>query len=205
MTNVRPRKTPGLGVSGVWEFRETPVLHGLAESSRFDQADGARAEWAWLQPLLTMWCWHLNRRFARCSPTYSVRCLLAMVTWTYYTSALRKRPEHVDRKPYTRVYFPRILLQISGVPRHEGHDPQHSMLIAYALYGVAPRRRCGRVRVYHLPRRRAGLGLCFPLTCATATSGTPFPFYSAMFWRRGDVSVERTAARRVCTVQSMKG
>jgi lipopolysaccharide transport system permease protein len=105
----------------LWDFRE--LLYYLVWRSvkvRYKQTV-LGASWAVLQPLLTMLVLSVFLgRFARVPSDgvpYPLFAYAGLVTWTYFTSAVSQATQSIveQQAMITRVYFPRILLPISGV------------------------------------------------------------------------------------------
>jgi lipopolysaccharide transport system permease protein len=105
----------------LWEFRE--LLYYLVWRSikvRYKQTL-LGASWAVLQPLLTMLVLSVFLgRFARVPSNgipYPLFAYSGLVMWTYFTGGLTQATQSVveQQAMITRVYFPRILLPVSGV------------------------------------------------------------------------------------------
>lgn len=105
----------------LWEFRE--LLYYLVWRSikvRYKQTL-LGASWAVLQPLLTMLVLSVFLgRFARVPSNgipYPLFAYAGLVMWTYFTGGLQQATQSIveQQAMITRVYFPRILLPVSGV------------------------------------------------------------------------------------------
>ena len=156
-----------MGLQELWEFRE--LLYYLVWRSvkvRYKQTV-LGASWAVLQPLLTMLVLSVFLgRIARVPSDgipYPLFAYAGLVTWTYYNSALSQATQSIveQQAMITRVYFPRILLPISGVLAAT-MDMLLSlpMLIALMLfYGVAPSQAVWTVPVFLLLAAAAALGI----------------------------------------------
>lgn len=168
MTIVRPTKGAGpVGLQELWEFRE--LLYYLVWRSvkvRYKQTV-LGASWAVLQPLLTMLVLSIFLgRFARVPSNgipYPLFAYAGLVTWTYYTSALSQATQSIveQQAMITRVYFPRILLPISGVLAAT-MDMLLSLPVLIALmlfYGVAPAQAVWTLPVFLLLAAAAALGI----------------------------------------------
>jgi lipopolysaccharide transport system permease protein len=122
VTLVRPTKGAGpVGLQELWDFRE--LLYYLVWRSikvRYKQTL-LGAAWAVLQPLLTMLVLSVFLgRFARVPSSgvpYPLFAYAGLVVWTFCTSALSQATQSIveQQAMITRVYFPRILLPLSGV------------------------------------------------------------------------------------------
>ena len=168
MTIVRPTKGVGpVGLQELWEFRE--LLYYLVWRSvkvRYKQTV-LGASWAILQPLLTMLVLSIFLgRFAHVPSNgipYPLFAYAGLVTWTYYTSALSQATQSIveQQAMITRVYFPRILLPISGVLAAT-MDMLLSLPVLVALmlfYGVTPAQAIWTLPVFLLLAAAAALGI----------------------------------------------
>jgi lipopolysaccharide transport system permease protein len=151
--------TAGLqGLWELWEFRE--LLYYLVWRTikvRYKQT-ALGASWAVLQPLLTMLVLSMFLGGYAGVPSngipYPLFAYAGLVTWTCYTSALSLAAQSVVELQVliTRVYFPRILLPISGVLA-AAVDMLLSLPVLIALmlfYGVAPSRAVWTLPVFLL-------------------------------------------------------
>ena len=168
VTIVRPTKGIGpVGLQELWEFRE--LLYYLVWRTvkvRYKQTV-LGASWAVLQPLLTMLVLSIFLgRFAHVPSNgipYPLFAYAGLVTWTYYTSALSQATQSIveQQAMITRVYFPRILLPISGVLAAT-MDMLLSLPVLIALmlfYGVAPSQAVWTLPVFLLLAAAAALGI----------------------------------------------
>lgn len=168
VTIVRPVRTgPGLGLQELWEFRE--LLYYFVWRSikvRYKQT-ALGASWAVLQPLLTMLVLSIFLgRFARVPSNgipYPLFAYAGLVMWGFFTSALTQSTQSIveQQAMITRVYFPRILLPISGVLAATV-DMLLSLPVLIALmvfYGVAPSRAVWTLPVFLLLATLAALGI----------------------------------------------
>src|SRR5687768_14611444 len=168
VTIVRPTKGAGpVGLRELWEFRE--LLYYLVWRSvkvRYKQTV-LGASWAVLQPLLTMLVLSIFLgRFAGVPSDgipYPLFAYAGLVTWTYFTSALSQATQSIveQQAMITRVYFPRILLPISGVLAAT-MDMLLSLPVLIALmlfYGVTPSQAVWTFPVFLLLAAAAALGI----------------------------------------------
>jgi lipopolysaccharide transport system permease protein len=168
VTIVRATKGAGaVGLQELWEFRE--LLYYLVWRTvkvRYKQTV-LGASWAVLQPLLTMLVLSIFLgRFARVPSDgipYPLFAYAGLVTWTCYTSALSLATQSIveQQTMITRVYFPRILLPISGVLAATV-DMLLSLPVLIALmlfYGVAPSQTMWILPVFLLLAVTAALGI----------------------------------------------
>ena len=168
VTIVRPTKGGGpVGLQELWDFRE--LLYYLVWRSvkvRYKQTV-LGASWAVLQPLLTMLVLSLFLgRFARVPSDgvpYPLFAYAGLVTWTYFTSALSQATQSIveQQAMITRVYFPRILLPLSGVLAATiDMLLTLPMLIALMLfYRVAPSHAVWTLPLFLLLASLAALGI----------------------------------------------
>lgn len=170
MTIVRPATGPVYqDLQELWEFRE--LLYYLVWRSikvRYKQTL-LGASWAVLQPLLTMLVLSVFLgRFARVPSNgipYPLFAYAGLVMWTYCTSGISQAAQSIveQQSMITRVYFPRILLPLSGVLAATV-DLLLSLPVLIALmlfYGVLPSRAVLIVPVFFLlaAGTAAGIGL----------------------------------------------
>ena len=156
-----------MGFEELWDFRE--LLYYLVWRSikvRYKQTF-LGASWAVLQPLLTMLVLSVFLgRFARVPSDgvpYPLFAYAGLVTWSYFTSALSQATQSIveQQAMITRVYFPRILLPISGVLAATiDMLLTLPMLIALmAFYRVAPSQAVWTLPVFLLLSSLAALGI----------------------------------------------
>jgi lipopolysaccharide transport system permease protein len=168
VTIVRPEKSgSGAGLQELWEFRE--LLYYFVWRSvkvRYKQT-ALGATWAVLQPLLTMLVLSIFLgRYARVPSNgipYPLFAYAGLVMWSYFTSALTQSTQSIveQQSMITRVYFPRILLPVSGVLAATV-DMLLSLPVLIALmvfYGVAPSRAVWTLPVFLLLATLAALGI----------------------------------------------
>lgn len=168
VTIVRPTKGAArVGLRELWEFRE--LLYYLVWRSikvRYKQTV-LGASWAVLQPLLTMLVLSVFLgRFARVPSNgipYPLFAYAGLVVWTFCTSALSQATQSIveQQAMITRVYFPRILLPLSGV-LGATVDMLLSLPVLIALmlfYGVAPSHAAWTLPVFLLLAAAAALGI----------------------------------------------
>jgi lipopolysaccharide transport system permease protein len=151
----------------LWEFRE--LLYYLVWRNikvRYKQTL-LGASWAVLQPLLTMLVLSVFLgRFARVPSDgipYPLFAYAGLVMWTFCTSALTQATQSVveHQAVITRVYFPRILLPLSGVLAATT-DMLLSLPVLIALmlfYGVAPSHAVWALPLFPLLAALAALGV----------------------------------------------
>ena len=168
VTIVRPTKdAPPAGLRELWEFRE--LLYYLVWRSikvRYKQTL-LGASWAVLQPLLTMLVLSIFLgRFARVPSNgipYPLFAYSGLVVWTFCTSALSQATQSIveQQSMITRVYFPRILLPISGVLAATV-DMLLSLPVLIALmafYGIAPTRLVWTLPLFLLLAAASAMGI----------------------------------------------
>jgi lipopolysaccharide transport system permease protein len=168
VTLVRPTKGAGpLGLQELWEFRE--LLYYLIWRSikvRYKQTF-LGASWAVLQPLLTMLVLSIFLgRLARMPSSgipYPLFAYAGLVIWTFFTSALSQSTQSLveHEAMITRVYFPRILLPLSGVLAATV-DMLLSLPVLIGLmlfYGVAPSRAAWSIPLFLVLAAAAALGI----------------------------------------------
>jgi lipopolysaccharide transport system permease protein len=122
VTIVRPSRGSAYdSLVEMWEFRE--LLYYLVWRSikvRYKQTL-LGASWAVLQPLLTMLVLSVFLgRFARVPSNgipYPLFAYAGLVMWTYFIGGLQQATQSIveQQAMITRVYFPRMLLPVSGV------------------------------------------------------------------------------------------
>lgn len=168
VTIVRPTKGAAPSdLKELWEFRE--LLYYLVWRSvkvRYKQTM-LGASWALLQPLLTMLVLSVFLgRFARVPSDgipYPLFAYAGLVVWTFCTSALSQATQSIveQQAMITRVYFPRILLPLSGVLA-AFVDMLLSLPVLVALmlfYGVAPSRAAWTLPVFLMLAAVSALGI----------------------------------------------
>ena len=120
VTLVSPTKR-GVDFRELWEFRE--LLYYLVWRTikvRYKQTF-LGVSWAVLQPLLTMLVLSIFLGRLAQVPSggvpYPLFAYAGLVVWTLFTSALTQSTQSIVEQQVmiTRVYFPRILLPVSGV------------------------------------------------------------------------------------------
>ena len=168
VTIVRP--TTGAGrvvLRELWEFRE--LLYYLVWRSikvRYKQT-ALGASWAILQPLLTMLVLSVFLgRLARVPSSgipYPLFAYAGLVVWTFFTSALSQSTQSIVEQQVmiTRVYFPRILLPLSGVVAATV-DMLLSLPVLVGLmliYGFAPSRAAWSIPLFLALAGAAALGI----------------------------------------------
>lgn len=168
VTIVRPTKGAGpVGLQELWEFRE--LLYYLVWRSikvRYKQTL-LGASWAVLQPLLTMLVLSLFLgKLARVPSSgipYPLFAYAGLVVWTFFTSALSQATQSLleQQVMITRVYFPRILLPLSGVLAATV-DMLLSLPVLIGLmlfYGFAPSRAAWSIPLFLVLAATAALGI----------------------------------------------
>jgi lipopolysaccharide transport system permease protein len=151
----------------LWDFRE--LLYYLVWRSvkvRYKQTV-LGASWAVIQPLQNMLVLSVFLcRFARVTSDgvpYPLFAYAGLVTWTYFTSAVSQATQSIveQQAMITRVYFPRILLPISGVlAATMDMLLTLPMLIALMIfYRVAPSPAVWTLPVFLLLASLAALGI----------------------------------------------
>ena len=122
VTIVRPATSgPTSSLGEVWEFRELLFYFVWRNVKIRYKQTMLGASWAVLQPLLTMLVLSLIvGRVAALqanSVPYPLFAYAALVVWTFFTGALSQATQSIveQQSMITRVYFPRILLPLSGV------------------------------------------------------------------------------------------
>ena len=168
VTLVRPaRGGAHVGLRELWEFRE--LLYYLVWRSikvRYKQTL-LGASWAVLQPLLTMLVLSIFLGRLAGVPSsgipYPLFAYAGLVVWTFFTSALLQSTQSLVEQQVmiTRVYFPRILLPISGVLAATV-DMLLSLPVLIGLmlfYGFAPSRAAWTIPLFLLLTSAAALGI----------------------------------------------
>ena len=168
VTLVRPIKGAGpVGFQELWEFRE--LLYYLVWRTikvRYKQTF-LGASWAVLQPLLTMLVLSIFLgRLARVPSSgipYPLFAYAGLVVWTFFTSALSQSTQSIveQQAMITRVYFPRILLPLSGVLAATV-DMLLSLPVLMGLmllYGFAPGRAAWSIPIFLVLAAAAALGI----------------------------------------------
>ena len=170
ITIVRPiRGATPLDLRELWEYRE--LLYFLVWRSikvRYKQTM-LGASWAVLQPLLTMLVLSIFLgRFARVPSNgipYPLFAYSGLVIWAFWTNALTQATQSLveQQNLLTRVYFPRMLLPLSGVIAAMV-DVLLSLPVLIGLmvyYGVAPASTVWKVPLFLLLAAAvsAGIGL----------------------------------------------
>ena len=168
VTFVRPPKGAGtLDIHELWEFRE--LLYYLVWRSikvRYKQTL-LGASWAILQPFLTMLVLSVFLgRFARMPSSgvpYPLFAYAGLVVWTFFTSAVSQATQSIveQQAMITRVYFPRILLPVSGVLAATV-DMVFSLPVLIGLmlfYGFAPSSAVWTLPVFLVLAAGAALGI----------------------------------------------
>ena len=168
VTLVRPTKGAGrMDLRELWEFRE--LLYYLVWRSikvRYKQT-ALGASWAILQPLLTMLVLSVFLgRLARVPSSgipYPLFAYAGLVVWTFFTSALSQSTQSIVEQQVmiTRVYFPRILLPLSGVVAATV-DMLLSLPVLIGLmlfYGFAPSRTAWSIPLFLVLAGAAALGI----------------------------------------------
>ena len=156
-----------MGLRELWEFRE--LLYYLVWRSikvRYKQTF-LGASWAVLQPLLTMLVLSIFLgRLARVPSSgipYPLFAYAGLVVWTFFTSALSQSTQSIveQQAMITRVYFPRILLPLSGVLAATV-DMLLSLPVLIGLmllYGFAPGRAAWSIPLFLVLAAAAALGI----------------------------------------------
>jgi lipopolysaccharide transport system permease protein len=151
----------------LWEFRE--LLYYLVWRSikvRYKQTV-LGASWAVLQPLLTMLVLSVFLgRFARMPSSgipYPLFAYAGLVMWTFFTGGLSQATQSIveQQAMITRVYFPRILLPVSGVIAAT-IDLLLSLPVLVVLmlfYGIAPSGAVWMLPVFFLLAAATALGI----------------------------------------------
>jgi lipopolysaccharide transport system permease protein len=170
---VEPRVTlvtatkRGVDLRELWEFRE--LLYFLVWRTikiRYKQTF-LGASWAVLQPLLTMSVLSLFLgRLAHVPSSgipYPLFAYAGLVVWTFFTSALTQSTQSIVEQQVmiTRVYFPRILLPVSGVLAATV-DMLLSLPVLIGLmlfYGFAPSRAVWSIPLFVMLAGAAALGI----------------------------------------------
>lgn len=168
VTIVRPTVGAApLDLRELWEFRE--LLYFLVWRSikvRYKQTM-LGASWAVLQPLLTMLVLSIFLgRFARVPSNgvpYPLFAYAGLVIWACWTNALSQATLSLveQQNLLTRVYFPRILLPLSGVIAALV-DVLLSLPVLIGLmvfYGVAPASSAWKLPLFVLLAAMAALGI----------------------------------------------
>ena len=168
VTMVRPTKGAGpVGLRELWEFRE--LLYYLVWRSikvRYKQTF-LGASWAVLQPLLTMSVLSIFLGRLAGVPSsgipYPLFAYGGLVVWTFFTSALSLSTQSLveQQMMITRVYFPRILLPLSGVLAATV-DMLLSIPVLIGLmlfYGFAPSRAVWSVPLFLILAAATALGI----------------------------------------------
>lgn len=119
---IEPRR--GLAVlrlDEVWEYRELIGLLAWRDLSVRYKQTIVGALWALLQPLVLMFLFSVIFRRWVGMPSqgtpYPLYCFVAMLPWTYFSSALSSSASGLLRSAsvLTKVYFPRLVIPISAV------------------------------------------------------------------------------------------
>jgi lipopolysaccharide transport system permease protein len=170
---VEPRVTlvtatrRGVDLRELWEFRE--LLYFLVWRTikvRYKQTF-LGASWAVLQPLLTMLVLSVFLGRLAHVPSggipYPLFAYAGLVVWTFFTSALTQSTQSIVEQQVmiTRVYFPRILLPVSGVLAATV-DMLLSLPVLIALmlfYGFAPSRAAWSIPLFFALAGSAALGI----------------------------------------------
>ena len=173
MTIVRStRGRVSQDLQDLWEFRE--LLYYLVWRSikvRYKQTV-LGASWAVLQPLLTMLVLSVFLgRFARVPSNgipYPLFAYAGLVVWTFFTSALSQATQSIVEQQalLTRVFFPRMLLPLSGVLASTV-DLILSLPVLIALmlfYGIAPSPAAWTLPLFLLLAAAAALGIGLSLS-----------------------------------------
>ena len=168
VTIVRPTNGSGpVGLQELWDFRE--LLYYLVWRNikvRYKQTM-LGTSWAVLQPVLTMLVLSVFLgRFARVPSDgipYPLFAYAGLIAWTFFTSALSQATQSVVelQAMITRVYFPRILLPLSGVLAATV-DMLLSLPVLIALmlfYGVPPSHGVWTIPLFLLLAGTAALGI----------------------------------------------
>jgi lipopolysaccharide transport system permease protein len=166
VTLVSPTKR-GVDLRELWEFRE--LLYFLVWRSikvRYKQTF-LGASWAVLQPLLTMSVLSIFLgRLAHVPSSgipYPLFAYAGLVVWTFFTSALSQSTQSIVEQQVmiTRVYFPRILLPVSGVLAATV-DMLLSLpvlIVLMLVYGFAPSRAAWSIPLFFVLAGAAALGI----------------------------------------------
>jgi lipopolysaccharide transport system permease protein len=168
VTIVRPiRGAAPLDLRELWEFRE--LLYFLVWRSikvRYKQTM-LGASWTVLQPLLTMLVLSIFLgRFARVPSNgvpYPLFAYSGLVIWSCWTNAITQATQSLveQQNLLTRVYFPRILLPLSGVIAALV-DVLLSLPVLVGLmlfYGFAPASSVWKLPLFLLLAAAAALGI----------------------------------------------
>src|SRR6476619_6174536 len=168
VTLVRPRKGAGpLEFEELWEFRE--LLYYLVWRSikvRYKQTV-LGASWAVLQTLLTTFVVSIFLGRLAHVPSggvpYPLFAYAGIVVWTFFTGALSQSTQSIveQQMMITRVYFPRILLPISGVVAATV-DMLLSLPVLIVLmlwYGFPPARAVWSIPLFLVLAGAAALGI----------------------------------------------
>jgi len=168
VTFVRPRKGAGpVEFEELWEFRE--LLYYLVWRSikvRYKQTV-LGASWAVLQPLLTTFVVSIFLGRLAHVPSggvpYPLFAYAGIVVWTFFTGALSQATQSIVEQQLmiTRVYFPRILLPISGVVAATV-DMLFSIPVLIGLmlwYGFPPARAVWSIPLFLVLAGAAALGI----------------------------------------------
>jgi len=165
---VRPRKGAGpVEFEELWEFRE--LLYYLVWRTikvRYKQTF-LGASWAVLQPVLTVSVLSIFLGRLAHVPSggvpYPLFAYAGLVVWTFFTSALTQSTQSIveQQMMITRVYFPRILLPISGVLAATV-DMLLSLPVLIGLmlwYGFPPARAVWSIPLFLILAAVAALGI----------------------------------------------
>ena len=168
VTFVRPRKGAGpVEFEELWEFRE--LLYYLVWRTikvRYKQTF-LGASWAVLQPVLTVSVLSIFLGRLAHVPSggvpYPLFAYAGLVVWTFFTSALTQSTQSIVEQQMiiTRVYFPRILLPISGVLAATV-DMLLSLPVLIGLmlwYGFPPARAVWSIPLFLILAAVAALGI----------------------------------------------
>ena len=168
VTFVRPRKGAGpVEFEELWEFRE--LLYYLVWRTikvRYKQTF-LGASWAVLQPVLTVSVLSIFLGRLAHVPSggvpYPLFAYAGLVVWTFFTSALTQSTQSIveQQMMITRVYFPRILLPISGVLAATV-DMLLSLPVLIGLmlwYGFPPARAVWSIPLFLILAAVAALGI----------------------------------------------
>jgi len=168
LTFVRPRKGAGpVEFEELWEFRE--LLYYLVWRTikvRYKQTF-LGASWAVLQPVLTVSVLSIFLGRLAHVPSggvpYPLFAYAGLVVWTFFTSALTQSTQSIveQQMMITRVYFPRILLPISGVLAATV-DMLLSLPVLIGLmlwYGFPPARAVWSIPLFLILAAVAALGI----------------------------------------------
>ncbi len=168
VTVVRPATYgPTSSLEEVWEFRELLFYFVWRNVKVRYKQTVLGASWAVLQPLLTMLVLSVVvGRIAALQSNgvpYPLFAYAALVVWTFFTGALSQATQSVveQQSMITRVYFPRILLPLSGVLAAIV-DMIFSVPVLVALmlyYRVAPSRAVWTLPVFLVLAAASALGV----------------------------------------------